>query len=92
MALKDIVLDLEPLPANLLSDEVLQPEEEEEEQVLSLFEVGSQCAECSRKILFTCSATSDGITSLHELLVKSALNLWCVTCVKARKSRKNGRQ
>lgn len=89
---KDIVLDLEPIPANLYADEVLQPEEEEEEQVqLCLYEVGTNCAECCRKILFTCSATSDGINQLHKLLLDNSLSYLCVPCVKEKKSKKNGR-
>lgn len=90
---EDIVLDLEPIPANLLSDEILQESEEEEEQqvheTLSLYEVGSNCAECGRKVLFTCSASRDGIIQLEELLVNSSINIWCVRCSKERKN--NGR-
>lgn len=92
VAPKDIVLDLQPIPANLLSDEVLQPSDEEEEQVqLSLYEVGTNCADCSRRILFTVSATDESIRLLEEQLVESSLQFWCVSCVKAKKSRKNGR-
>ncbi|UBK24600.1 E7 [Eptesicus regulus papillomavirus] len=93
---KDIVLDLEPIPANLLSDEVLQPEEEEEQQLqvqLSLYEVGSNCADCDRKILFTCCATEDAIRLLQLSLVDSSLSYLCVPCAKQKKAKlNNGRQ
>lgn len=86
----DIILDLEPYPANIICGEILQDsdEEEEERQVhqLSLFEVGSNCADCSRKILFTCSASSTGIRTLEQLLVASSVNLLCVSCAKTKKS------
>lgn len=93
MDTKDIVLHLEPLPANLLSDEILQDDSEEEQVQLSMYEVGTNCAECSRKVLFTCSATDCAIRSLQALLVESDLNFYCVRCAKALKSadRKNGR-
>lgn len=85
---KDIVLDLEPVPANILCGEILQESEEEEEQqvLLSMYEVRSNCADCGRNVLFTCSASTPAIRTLEELLVESTLNLWCVACVKKRRS------
>lgn len=89
---KDIILDLEPMPANLLCDEVLQPEEEEQQVQLSLYEVGTNCADCNRRVLFTCSATQTAIRLVETLLLESSLNLLCVRCTKEKKNKlKNGR-
>lgn len=88
---RDIVLDLEPIPANLLSDEVLQEGEEEElsqQLQLSLYEVGSNCAECDRRVIFTCSAIPDAILLVQQLLLEDSFKLVCLSCV--RKRRRNG--
>lgn len=87
MDAKDIVLNLEPIPSNLLCGEVLQPEEEEEQVQLYLYEVGTNCADCDRKVLFTCSATEGAIRLLQSTLVESTLSFLCVRCSKEKKSK-----
>lgn len=87
--LKDIVL--EPageapaeelvLPANLLSDESLSPDDIPEEELKALYKIDGECGTCRSRIRLVVGATTEGIRGLQHLLI-SEVDLICVTCAK----------
>ncbi|ANG08982.1 E7 [Human papillomavirus 191] len=89
----DIELQLDELvmPANLLSDEVLSPNEDEEEVEFVPYRVDSSCSVCKALIRFHVTASDQGIRGLQQLLL-SELSFVCLTCSRATCRRQNGRQ
>ncbi|ATQ38208.1 E7 [Gammapapillomavirus 5] len=87
--LGDIELNLHDLviPANLLSDEVLQDENIEEE--LYPYHIDTCCAQCQTGVRLTIYAVEFGLRLLESLLLDEKLFLCCPGC--ARQTRRNGR-
>lgn len=88
--LRDINLDLQDLvmPDNLLSGEVLDPEEElEEVEPRHPYSIVTECNNCSGKLRLHVVTTSTGIRDLQELFFRN-LSLLCCTCARVTK---NGR-
>ncbi|ADH29806.1 transforming protein E7 [Human papillomavirus 121] len=89
----DIELQLEELvmPADLLSDEVLSPDEDEEEELDEQpYRIDSVCRVCKTSIRFYVSASDQGIRGLQQLLL-SQLSFICTRCTRT-SFRQNGRQ
>ncbi|ANA05278.1 early protein E7 [Human papillomavirus 158] len=85
----DIELDLNDLviPSNLLSEEVLQDENSEEELVP--YHIDTCCVQCQTGIRLTIYAVEFALRLLESLLLDEKLLLCCPGC--ARQSRRNGR-
>lgn len=88
----DIELQLDELvmPANLLSDEVLSPNEDVEEELVP-YRIESTCSVCKSLVRFHVTASDEGIRGLQQLLL-SDLSFVCLTCSRAICRRQNGRQ
>ena len=88
----DIELQLDELvmPANLLSDEVLSPNEDEEEEFVP-YRIDSTCGVCRARIRLHVTASDEGIRGFQQLLL-SQLSFVCLTCSRAICRRQNGRQ
>lgn len=91
VTIKDIELHLEDLvmPANLLSNESLSPDDTPEEEQLSPFKVDSLCERCNNYIRICVTATTGAIRVLEQLLLASQLSFLCPGC--ARTAVRNGR-
>ena len=76
----DIVLDALVLPANLLSNESLSPEEQPEEE--QLFTVDTLCYICKVRLRVCVSASEQAIRSLQVLLFRE-LQFLCPTCARS---------
>lgn len=89
--IKDINLELEELviPANLLSNESLSPDETPEEEQVAPFKVDSLCPHCNKCIRLCVVATAGAIYLLEQLLLSSDLYFVCPAC--ARTTVRNGR-
>lgn len=87
----DINLDLNNLvlPSNLLSNEVLQPEEEQLEEELSPFRIDTCCFCCNSRVRITVFAVAFGIRFLEHLLLDEKLAICCPGC--ARRAGNHGR-
>ena len=89
----DIELQLEELvmPADLLSDEVLSPDEDEEEELDEQpYRIDSLCRVCKTSIRLYVSTSDQGIRRLQQLLF-SDLSFICTRCTRT-SFRQNGRQ
>ncbi|ATQ38201.1 E7 [Gammapapillomavirus sp.] len=89
--IKDIELELSELvmPANLLSNESLSPDDTPEEEQVSPFKVDSLCEHCNNCIRICVIATTGGIRLLEQLLLASQLSFLCPGC--ARTTVRHGR-
>nr|AYA94207.1 MAG: E7 protein [Human papillomavirus] len=89
--IRDINLELEDLvmPANLLSNESLSPDDVPEEEQVSPFKVDSLCQHCNKCIRLCVIATAGAIYLLEQLLLSSELCFVCPAC--ARTTVRNGR-
>lgn len=90
----DIELQLEQLvmPANLLSDEVLSPDEVEEEELpVEPYRIDSRCKVCNSAVRLFVAASHQGIRELQQLLFAD-LYFICTPCAKRRVRQQNGRQ
>ena len=83
----DIVLESLVLPANLVCNESLSPDEEPEEE--QYYKVDSACHNCGARLRVCVVASAVAIRKL-QLLLLSDLNFLCPTC--ARQLCENGRQ
>ncbi|ADQ85951.1 E7 [Human papillomavirus 130] len=89
----DIELQLEELvmPANLLSDEVLSPDEDEEEELqIQPYKIDSRCKVCNSSVRLFVAASDQGIRRLQQLLFAD-LSFICTPCSRVT-CRQNGRQ
>ena len=89
--IKDIELHPENLvmPANLLSNESLSPDDQPEEEQVSPFKVDSCCYHCNRGVRICVVASAGAIRHLEHLLLSSDLSILCAGC--ARTAVRNGR-
>nr|AYA93885.1 MAG: E7 protein [Human papillomavirus] len=89
--IKDISLELEELviPANLLSNESLSPDETPEEEQVAPFKIDSLCPHCNKCIRLCVTATAGAIYFLERLLLSSELCFLCPAC--ARTTVRHGR-
>jgi len=90
--LNDIVLaeNIEEmiLPAPLLCEESLSPDDSPEEESLSPYRVESTCYTCQRGVR-VCVVASEGAIHLLQQLLSTDLSLFCPTC--SRVSFRHGR-
>lgn len=88
--IRDIILEPQELvmPANLLSNESLSPDDQPEEEHLSPFKVDSNCYNCNRCVR-VCVVASAGAIHQLELLLTSDLSILCPGC--SRSIVRNGR-
>ena len=86
----DIELELEELimPADLLSNESLSPDDEQQEEQVTPFRVDSWCPTCHQGVRVCVLATADCLRRLEVLLV-SGLFFVCPGC--SRLTFRNGR-
>lgn len=91
--LQDIVVGEVPEPVDLICDEVLQPEEEEQQvhepTIQETYEVSICCGCCHRPIRFVCLASISSIRGLQSLLLGS-LDFVCLQCVNDQKLNHGG--
>lgn len=87
VTIPDIVLESLILPANLVCNESLSPDEEPEEE--HNYKVDSTCYRCGARLRVCVAATTVAIRKL-QLLLLSDLHLLCPPC--AREVCENGRQ
>ena len=78
--IQDIVLESLVIPANLVCNESLSPDEEAEEE--SLYKVDSICHSCGAGLRICVVASSFAIRRLHTLLLGD-LHLLCPHCVRS---------
>lgn len=76
----DVVLESLVLPANLLSNEYLSPEEEPEEE--QSYRVDTLCYHCKSKLRVCVVASVEAIHNLQQLLLTS-LQFLCPSCARA---------
>ncbi|AFV27141.1 E7 [Human papillomavirus KC5] len=77
--IQDITLESLVLPANLLSNESLSPEDEPEEE--QLFRVDTLCYFCKVRLRVCVRASEQAIRSLQVLLFRE-LQFLCPTCAR----------
>lgn len=81
----DIVLEpqLEELvlPANLLCDESLSPDDILEEEPKVLYKIDGACGICEARLRLVVGATNEGIRRLHGLLI-TEVDFICASCAK----------
>nr|AYA94520.1 MAG: E7 protein [Human papillomavirus] len=77
----DIVLSSLVLPANLLSNESLSPDEEPEEE--QSYRVDTLCYNCEARLRVVVVASEEAIRSLQQLLLRE-LHFLCPTCARTR--------
>lgn len=79
--LKDIDLDLHELimPANLLSNESLSPDDEQQEEQVTPFQIDSWCPNCHKALRVCVLASAASLRRLEVLLV-SDLSFVCPGC------------
>ena len=81
------------LPANLLSEEVLQSSDDEyeitEEESVVPFRIDTCCYRCEVAVRITLYAAELGLRTLEQLLVEGKLTFCCTAC--ARSLNRNGR-
>lgn len=86
-ALRDlnIVLEDHVLPVNLLSDEVLDSDDEEAEvEPSSPYKVDTYCNICEVAVRLYVTATAAAIRQFEQLLL-SSLNILCAECARNRR-------
>ncbi|CAF05703.1 E7 protein [Human papillomavirus 95] len=93
-SIADVDLNLHELvvPANLLSDEVLQlseEEDEEREEELLPFRIDTCCYNCEANVRITLYAVAFGLRVVEQLLLEGKVIFCCVGC--ARNHSRNGR-
>ncbi|ATQ38346.1 E7 [Gammapapillomavirus 11] len=81
--LKDIVLEEQladmVMPANLLCEESLSPDDTPEEESLSPYQVDSLCKACNKRVRLFVVATAGAIFVLEQLLFQN-LSIVCPVC------------
>nr|AYA93878.1 MAG: E7 protein [Human papillomavirus] len=79
--IKDIELNLHDLvlPANLLTDESLSPDDFPEEEQQLPFKIDCSCGTCGAGVRLVVLATQIGISTLQQLLT-SDLSVICPRC------------
>ncbi|ATQ38339.1 E7 [Gammapapillomavirus 11] len=89
--LQDINLEELVLPANLICEESLSPDDvpEEESAVLSPYRVDTECYTCNRRIRLSVVASTAAIFLFEQLLLQD-LNVVCPGC--SRQNFNYGRQ
>lgn len=86
LELNDLVL-----PINLLSEEVLQPSDDESEapeEELFPFRIDTCCYRCEVNVRITLFAVEFGLRALEQLIVDGKLTFCCTTCAR---TLRNGR-
>lgn len=81
----NIVLEDLVLPANLLSNENLDSDEDEvEEESQCPYKIDTCCSNCQVALRLFVTATSEGIRTFEQLLL-SAVTIICPKCAKERR-------